>query len=121
MQKLITRAWKDLWPNEELHKDCRHLLGNLALLPDIVNESVGNSALMGQLMPAYNEGTVHFLSTSELTVHDWDIEHLLARHEKIITAIAQRYDLPVSRFAHRLPQLSSTARGEKVTNTNKWK
>lgn len=121
MQKLTGRAWTETWSNEDWHKQCRHLLGNLALLPDRVNESLGNSADMEQMMEAYNEGPVAFLSTSELTVEPWKIEDLLTRHKKIVTAIALRFNLPQARLARKLPQLCETARGDdKLSNTTKW-
>ena len=121
MQKLAGRAWTDTWSNEEWHKQCKHLLGNLALLPDRVNESLGNSADMEQMKQAYNGGPVEFLSTNELTVEPWMIEDLLARHKKIVTAIAVRFDLPQTRLARKLPQLCKTATGDdKLTNTTKW-
>ena len=121
LQKLNHRGWKDLWPDGDLHKQCRDLLGNLALLPDYVNESLNSVGLMEDMMVKYKAGTVHFLSTNELTHKDWEMEDLLARHAKMISAIALRLDLPTQRLDRHLPKLSMNARGDqKLENFKKW-
>ena len=66
-------------------------------------------------------GTVQFLSTNELTHKDWEVEDLLARHEKMISATALRLDLPTQRLDRHLPKLSANARGDqKLENFKKW-
>lgn len=76
---------------------------------------------MQQMMAAYNEGTLHFLSTSNLTVEDWTIERLLTRHKKVVEAIALRFNLPTGSLAQHLPQLSTNDKGEEeLEHTEKW-
>jgi len=77
VQVLTYSDWRQLWPDKDMHLQIRHMLGNLALLPDFVNSSLGNRSLMAETVAAYSEGPVQFISTSELTPEDWDIDRFI--------------------------------------------
>lgn len=89
-----------------MHQQVRHMLGNLAMLPDSVNASLGNTALMRETIAAHAEGPVQFISTSVLTSDDWEIDRFLARHNKIMFSLATRLALPTSRLEAHLPRKS---------------
>lgn len=116
-QVLKVSGWRSLWPDTTMHQQARHMLGNLALLPASVNVSLGNKALMRETVAAYVQGPVHFISTSELTPDDWNIDRLIERHKKIMYALALRLALPTTRLEAHLPNKSDD---DSLENTGKW-
>lgn len=106
MQILKGPGWHNLWPDTDMHQGVRHMLGNLALLPDPVNASLSNTALMRETVAAHARGPVQFISTNELTSDDWEIDRFLARHKKIMFSLATRLALPTSRLEAHLPKKS---------------
>lgn len=97
------------------------MLGNLTLLPDDVNMSLGNKGLVSDTLAAHKQGPVPFICTSELTEADWEIEAFVARHDRMVKALARRFGLPASRMLEKLPRVCTTpvTGAQKLENTNK--
>ncbi len=96
----------DGWHAED-RKQWLHYLGNLALMPGVVNQRSSNKAPKDKAKHYTKSNIVKFCSTDdlvELTLAQgggWTPEACATRHNKIVLAINRRLDLLTDRQAER--------------------